>query len=70
MGPGDACEYASLTDESAGKSQRYEDRIAVTRQQAPFAVAAGLGMVVFGLTLARRRQGRSDIGPKMSRSSS
>jgi len=54
MGPGDTCEYASLTDESAGRVQRYEDRIEVARQQAPFAVAAGVGMVVFGAALVRR----------------
>ena len=34
--------------------QRYEDRIAVAREQAPFAVAAGLGMATFGVVLARR----------------
>ena len=54
MGPGDTCEYSSLTNERGGKVQRYEDRIAVAREQAPFAVAAGLGMVAFGAVLARR----------------
>ena len=54
MGPGDTCEYSSLTNERGGKVQRYEDRIAVAREQAPFAVAAGLGMATFGVVLARR----------------
>lgn len=54
MGPGDVCEYSSLTNERSGKVQRYEDRIAVVRQQAPFAVAAGLGMVAFGVVVARQ----------------
>ena len=53
MGPGDTCEYSSLTNERTGEVQRYEDRVAIARQQAPFAVAAGLGMVAFGAVVAR-----------------
>lgn len=53
MGPGDTCEYSSLTNEKTGEVQRYEDRIAITRQQAPFAVLAGIGMVGFGAVVAR-----------------
>lgn len=56
MGPGDVCEYSSLTNEQGGKVQRYEDRIAIARQQAPFAVAAGLGMVAFGAVVARQQR--------------
>lgn len=56
MGPGDVCEYSSLTNEQGGKVQRYEDRIAIARQQAPFAVAAGLGMVAFGVVVARQQR--------------
>ncbi len=52
MGPGDTCGYSSLTNEDGGQVQTYEDRIAVAREQAPFAVAGGLGMVVFGSVLA------------------
>jgi hypothetical protein len=53
MGPGDTCEYSSLTNEKTGEVQRYEDRIAIARQQSPFAVAAGLGMLAFGAVVAR-----------------
>lgn len=62
MGPGDVCETASFTAEASGQVQRYEDRVAVARQQAPFAVAAGLGAAIFGLVLVRR-QAVSPIGP-------
>ncbi|NHB84022.1 hypothetical protein G7085_03340 [Tessaracoccus sp. HDW20] len=51
MGPGDTCQYSSLTNEEGGKVQRYEDRIAVAKEQAPFAVAAGLAIVAFGAVL-------------------
>lgn len=54
MGPGDVCAVSNLTNEDTGSVQRYEDRIAVARQQAPFGVAAGLGMAAFGLVLLRR----------------
>lgn len=51
MHQGDTCEYSSLTNEKTGEVQRYEDRVAVAREQAPFAVAAGLGIIAFGLVL-------------------
>lgn len=51
MGRGDTCEYASLTNERGGKVQKYEDRIAVAHEQAPFAVAAGVGLTAFGAVL-------------------
>lgn len=51
MGPGDTCEYSSLTNEKGGKVQLYEDRVAVAREQAPFAVAAGAGIIAFGVVL-------------------
>lgn len=54
MGPGDTCSYSSLTNEDGGKVQTYEDRIAVARQQAPFAAAAGVSMMVFGVLLERQ----------------
>lgn len=68
MGPGDVCELSKRTVELSGEVQLYEDRIEVTRQQAPFAVAAGLAMAAFGGVLIRQRpaaraQGSSDIGP-------
>ena len=53
MGPGDTCETSSYTELQTGQVQSYEDRIAIARQQAPAAVAAGLGMAAFGLVLAR-----------------
>lgn len=53
MGPGDTCEYSSLTNEKTGQVQRYEDRVAIARQQAPFAVIAGLAVTGFGVALAR-----------------
>lgn len=51
MRPGDTCEYSSLTNERGGKVQRYEDRVAVAREQAPFVVAAGIGIMAFGTVL-------------------
>lgn len=51
MGPGDTCEKSSLSDESGGLLQTYEDRIAITREQAPFGVAAGVAIVAFGSVL-------------------
>ncbi len=51
MRQGDTCEYSSLTNEKTGEVQRYEDRVAVAREQAPFAVAAGLGIIAFGVVL-------------------
>lgn len=54
MGPGDTCEYSSLTNEKTGQVQRYEDRVVISRQQSPFAVVAGLGMMAFGAVLARQ----------------
>lgn len=51
MQPGDTCTYSSLTNVDGGEVQRYEDRIAVAREQAPFAVAAGIGIVIFGTAL-------------------
>lgn len=51
MNPGDTCGYSSLTNVDGGEVQRYEDRIAVAREQAPFAVVAGLGIVAFGTVL-------------------
>ncbi|GAA4904192.1 hypothetical protein GCM10025789_24050 [Tessaracoccus lubricantis] len=54
MGPGDTCEYSSRTDEHTGQVQTYEERVAVARSQAPFAVATGLGMAAFGGWLLRQ----------------
>lgn len=54
MGPGDVCSVSDLNNEYTGAVQRYEDRIAVAQQQAPFGVAAGVGMAAFGLVLLRR----------------
>lgn len=51
MHQGDTCEYSSLTNEKTGEVQRYEDRVAVVREQAPFAVAAGVGIIIFGAVL-------------------
>ncbi|AQP49276.1 hypothetical protein BW730_08350 [Tessaracoccus aquimaris] len=51
MHQGDTCEYSSLTNEKTGEVQRYEDRVAVAREQAPFAVAAGVGIIIFGAVL-------------------
>lgn len=59
MSPGDVCEYSSLTNVHGGKVQRYEDRIDIAREQAPFAVAAGVGLMAFGLVLvAQDRRGK------------
>ena len=65
MGPGDVCEYSSLTNERGGKVQRYEDRIAVARQQAPFAVRGGPGHggLRGGGGASAAGHGCSDIGP-------
>lgn len=51
MHPGDTCGYSSLTNIDGGQAQRYEDRIAVAREQAPFAVAAGVAIAAFGVVL-------------------
>lgn len=51
MRPGDSCEYSSLTNERGGKVQLYEDRVDIAREQAPFVVAAGIGIVAFGTVL-------------------
>ena len=59
MSPGDVCEYSSLTSVHGGKVQRYEDRIDIAREQAPFAVAAGVALMAFGLVLvAQDRRGK------------
>ncbi|AQP49865.1 hypothetical protein [Tessaracoccus flavescens] len=59
MNPGDVCEYSSLTNVHGGKVQRYEDRIDIAREQAPFAVAAGVGLMAFGLVIvAQGRRGK------------
>ncbi len=65
MGPGDVCEYSSLTNERGGKVQRYEDRIAVARQQAPFASRGGPGHggLRGGGGASAAGHGCSDIGP-------
>ncbi len=61
MGPGDSCEYSSLTNEMGGKVQRYEDRIAVARDQAPYAIGAGVMIMAFGSVLiVQDRRGMSD----------
>lgn len=62
MGPGDSCQYSSLTNEEGGKVQRYEDRIAVARGQAPFAMLAGIGIVAFGSVLIVQDR-RRPVGP-------
>lgn len=63
--PGQSCSYSNLTGADDGKVQTYEERVATTRQQAPFGVLAGIGMVAFGVIvmLPRRAQASSDIGP-------
>lgn len=48
MAPGDTCTYSTLTGEDAERTQTYEERIATARHQAPFGVAAGLGIAGFG----------------------
>lgn len=68
MGPGDTCQTSDVRSEATGKVQTYDDRIRVARQQAPFVVAAGLGMSGFGLVLVQHERKRahyasSDIGP-------
>lgn len=63
--PGQTCSYSSLTGVDDGKVQTYEERVATARQQAPFGVLAGLGMVAFGVVVGRRASGQSSsaIGP-------
>ncbi len=53
MGPGDVCHTSGLAAEDSGKAQRYEDRMTVARQQAPFIIGAGLAMATFGMLLTR-----------------
>ena len=55
MGPGDVCYTSGLNAEDSGKVQRYEDRMTVARQQAPFVIGAGLAMAAFGVSLTRAR---------------
>lgn len=54
MGPGDVCHYSSTSEEETGKVQRYEDRIAIVRQQVPYVIAVGAIATAFGVVLLVR----------------
>lgn len=54
MGPGDVCHYSSTSEVETDQVQRYEDRIAIVRQQVPFVIGVGAIATAFGVVLLVR----------------
>ncbi|MDO5677301.1 MAG: hypothetical protein Q4G35_07305 [Propionibacteriaceae bacterium] len=63
MGPGDTCEVSDRDNVHTGTVQTYEQRLEVTRSQAPFAAIAGVGMAGFGAWLLRQDAKAGETAP-------